>query len=387
MQKTKKIHHKSNTKHGKKRKVRTIKHPKKNTGGVGNGFLDDSARITEADNKYKADNASISTPTSWFSGMGTLPFSRVNFNNQPTPVTPVSSNVDFNYQPIGNDKPPEGFVKEKVDNFESYASNNNTKNRPVSVESDLTTKSLRGSADAVIAANRLSDGHLNTDPDGTWTDAGKNSLRGSADAVIAANRLSDGPGGGPVGPKSMPPFNRGDAFRGPIDDNGYVVPQVGPDANDTTGNVNPQSTLGDQVGDPLRGSLTEVDASAPGSTLTNGLPPGFRTTVDEQSGRLIYHNDNDRTSSWYPPAEAMPSVVPELGTIYIVRYRNSNGAISEKEVFKHIDTNPGKYTRYVFDNDNIPRECKLDIYDIGEAIKKNYEPYCEEISLAPLGNT
>ena len=373
MQKTKKIHHKSNTKHGKKRKVRTIKHPKKNTRG--GSYLDNSARITEADNKYKADNAS--TSTSWsdrvsniFSGPNTLPFSRVNFNNQPTPVTPVSD----------NDKPPEGFVQNRVDNYPFN-------NRPESVKSDLTTTSLHGSADADLAANRLSEDPLNTDPDGTWTDAGKNSLRGSADAVIAANRLSDGPGGGPVGQKSMPPFERKNAFRGQIDDNGNVVHQVGPDANDTTGNVNPQSTLGDQVGDPLRGSLTEVDASAPGSTLTNGLPPGFRTTVDEQSGRLIYHNDNDRTSSWYPPAEAMPSVVPELGTIYIVRYRNSNGAITEKEVFKHIDTNPGKYTRYVFDNDNIPRECKLDIYDIGEAIKKNYEPYCEEISLAPLGKT
>jgi hypothetical protein len=74
----------------------------------------------------------------------------------------------------------------------------------------------------------------------------------------------------------------------------------------------------------------------------------------------------------------------ESDTIYIVRYRNNHGIISEKEVFKQNETESNTYTRYIFNN-NTPLACSIPIYDIGHVLKKKYEPVCPEISLAPLG--
>jgi hypothetical protein len=116
--------------------------------------------------------------------------------------------------------------------------------------------------------------------------------------------------------------------------------------------------------------------------------------VDTTEGNPVSPLTNDGTTSLEPPSssgdvvpEPVITPVPELDTMYIVRYRNNNGVISEKEVFKHHDSEPNTYTRYVFDMNNIPQKCSIPIFDIGEAIKKKYEPYCEEISLAPLGTT
>ena len=401
MQKTKKIHHKSNTTHGKKRKVRTIKHPKKNIRG--GSYLDESAKITEQNQANQANQANqesennTTSTSSWrnmFSGSNKHPFTNLNFNSQPTVNNPPAkiteqnqanqesennttstsswrnmfsgsnkhpfTNLNFNSQPTVNNPPadivPEGIVRDRVENYAFNNNNNKTTNRPESVGSDLTT----------------------------------NSLRGSTQDVLAANRLSEGPGGGPVGEKRFFPgqLKRENAFRGNIGENDDVAE---PDPN-ATGNVVEASGQGAEslLTTNSEGDLRSPEEFAQGSRPPLGvsdplpmLPPGFRTTVDEQSGRLIYHNDNNSTASWDPPT--VDNIVPELGTIYIVRYRNSNGAISEKEVFKHIDTNPGNYTRYIFDDNNIPRECNLGIYDIGVEIKKKYEPKCEEISLEPLG--
>ena len=381
MQKTKKIHHKSNTKHGKKRKVRTIKHPKKNIHG--GSYLDESGKINEQNQQNQESKNNNTSTSSWrnmFSGENKHPFTNLNFNSQPTVNNPTEGIV------------PEGIVKDRVENYENYVSNNNkTTNRPESVGSELTTNSLRGPTQAILAANRLSEGPQNPDQNGTWTETGNNSLRGPTQAILATNHLSDPPGGGPVGPKQFFPgqLKRDNAFRGNIGENDDVAE---PDPN-ATGNVVEASGQGAEslLTTNSEGDLRSPEEFAQGSRPPLGvsdplpmLPPGFRTTVDEQSGRLIYHNDNNSTASWYPPT--VDNIVPELGTIYIVRYRNNNGAISEKEVFKHINNNPGNYTRYIFDDNNIPRECNLGIYDIGVEIKKKYEPKCEEISLEPLGN-
>jgi len=156
---------------------------------------------------------------------------------------------------------------------------------------------------------------------------------------------------------------------------------------------------------------TSQATMSPSNLVVDELPPGYEKK-QEADGNWYYVNHNDGTTSWTPPAleeagsplpqqplpmvdttgivnEPAPMVLEssEQGTIYIVKYRNNNGAISEKEVYKHIDANPGTYTRYVFDGQNIPQGCMIPIIDIGEAIKKKYVPNCEEISLAPLGTT
>ena len=281
----------------------------------------------------------------------------------------------------------------------------------------MTTNSLRGSTQDVLAANRLSEGPGGgpvgekrffpgqlkrenafsgnigenddvAEPDPNATGNVVEASGQGAESLLTTN--SEGPGGGPVGEKRFFPgqLKRENAFSGNIGENDDVAE---PDPN-ATGNVVEASGQGAEslLTTNSEGDLRSPEEFAQGSRPPLGvsdplpmLPPGFRTTVDEQSGRLIYHNDNNSTASWDPPT--VDNIVPELGTIYIVRYRNSNGAISEKEVFKHIDTNPGNYTRYIFDDNNIPRECNLGIYDIGVEIKKKYEPKCEEISLEPLG--
>jgi hypothetical protein len=331
MQKTKKIHQKSNTKHGKKRKVRTIKRAKKNIRGYDGGY-------------------------------GLL--------------------GNMQYPLYGSDK-NSGYVKQMVDDIENGKQNKlsdgRSSSRPSSIGSELT---MNSKADTI--------------PPPTNT-------RLSGDNV-ASDQTS---------PVTMSPSK-------------LVVEGFQPSDQIASVNDVPISpALRRQQG--VRGLDVDTTEGVPVSPLVDELPPGYekKQTLD---GNWYYVNHNDSTTSWTPPApnssglrsdeatfrvsneEAgsplqqpplpmvdttgivnepapMVQVLAESGTIYIVRYRNNNGAISDKEVFKHIDTNPGTYTRYVFDGNNIPQKCGIPIFDIGDAVKKRYEPNCEEISLAPLGIT
>jgi hypothetical protein len=378
MQKTKKIHQKSNTKHGKKRKVRTIKRAKKNIRG-------------------------------YDGGVGLL--------------------GNMQYPLYGSDK-NSGYVKQMVDDIENGKqykwSDGRSPSRPSSIGSELT---MNSKADTI--------------PPPTNTKlSGDNVASQTLPVAKLPSELA-------VKEAFSPPFQTSLA-NVPIMSPSKFVVEEGFQPSDQIASVNdlPNSSGSKATfrvsseGDfqpPLpissahssqqdvRGLDVDMTEGVPVSPLVDELPPGYEKK-QAPDGNWYYVNHNDGTTSWTPPvlnssglrsdeatfgisSEEAGSLLPqqplpmvdttgivdepapmvqgltESGTIYIVRYRNSNGAISEKEVFKHIDTNPGTYTRYVFDGYNNPLKCNIPIFDIGDAVKKRYEPNCEEISLAPLGIT
>ena len=331
MQKTKKIHQKSNTKHGKKRKVRTIKRAKKNIRG-------------------------------YDGGVGLL--------------------GNMQYPLYGSDK-NSGYVKQMVDDIENGKqykwSDGRSPSRPSSIGSELTMNSKADTIPPPEEGFQPSDLTSKVD-----------SLPEKFDQIASVN--------------NVPNFSGSKATFEVSSEGGFQPPLP----------ISPALRRQQDV----RGLDVDMTEGVPVSPLVDELPTGYEKK-QAPDGNWYYVNHNDGTTSWTPPAlnssglrsdeagsplpqpplsmvdttgivnEPAPMVQgsTESGTIYIVRYRNNNGDISEKEVFKHIDTNPGTYTRYVFDGNNIPQRCNIPIFDIGDAVKKRYEPNCEEISLAPLGIT
>jgi hypothetical protein len=373
MQKTKKIHQKSNTKHGKKRKVRTIKRAKKNIRGYDGGY-------------------------------GLL--------------------GNMQYPLYGSDK-NSGYVKQMVDDIENGKqykwSDGRSSSRPSSIGSELT---MNSKADTIPPPTntRLSGDNVASDQTSPATMSPEK-------LVVEGFQPSDQTSPATMSPEKLvvegfqPSDQTSPATMSPEK---LVVEGFQPSDQIASVNDVPISpALRRQQG--VRGLDVDTTEGVPVSPLVDELPPGYEKK-QAPDGNWYYVNHNDGTTSWTPPVlnssglrsdeatfrvsneEAgsplqqpplpmvdttgivnepapMVQVLAESGTIYIVRYRNNNGAILEKEVFKHIDTNPGTYTRYVFDGNNIPQKCGIPIFDIGDAVKKRYEPNCEEISLAPLGIT
>ena len=363
MQKTKKIHHKSNTKHGRKRKIRTIKHPKKNTSG-GSEFGE--FLKSRMQNKGSMPNLWPPTPND------TKPNAPLNLKNTGQVINAVNRFENKNPDPghTWNDSRPSSIGSE-------LTMNSNVDTIPQPNFSGFRSDKV-SSEEAMRNVSPL--------PNSSGESVEQRLL--GMEAPLPENAFQ-----GPVSP-----LQRQDGFRG-------------------------TDVVTEQVQTPvMEAPMPEVSDSA----INEELPPGYEKK-QAPDGNWYYVNHNDGTTSWTPPvpeagsplpnssgSEATfrvsseeagsplplvdtpgivnePSPVPmgpeKLGTIYIVKYRNNNGVISEKEVFKHRDSEPNTFTRYVFDGNNVPQKCGIPIIDIGEAIKKIYVPYCEEISLAPLGAT
>jgi hypothetical protein len=123
-------------------------------------------------------------------------------------------------------------------------------------------------------------------------------------------------------------------------------------------------------------SPLESRPSSFGSTIT------MDTYGDNSQNLPVANQLSNNTGAIKHIPEALTTAT-ESDTIYIVRYRNNHGIISEKEVFKQNEIESNTYTRYIFNN-NTPLACSIPIFDIGQTLKKKYEPVCPEVSLAPF---